>query len=114
MQDERRKRQHERTRLGGSVRLLIDTPDGLRTAGGQIIDLSAGGCAICLHRSVQAQLVGRVHVEIAGKAIWLPVVTRWVRADARGWIVGCAFDRLTDDKQRAVRALLAERRRVTA
>lgn len=114
MQNERPRRQHERTRLGGSVRLLIDTPDGLRTAGGQIIDLSVGGCAICLHRSIEAELVGRVQVEIAGKAMWLPVITRWVRADSRGWIVGCVFDRLTDDKRRAIGALLWERRRLTA
>jgi hypothetical protein len=114
MEDERPRRQHERIRLGGSVRLMVDTPDGLRTATGQIVDLSVGGCAIRLHRCVDAALAGRVHVEVAGKAMWLPVITRWVRGDPRGFTVGCAFDRLTPEKQKAVGSLLLERRRLTA
>lgn len=114
MQDERPRRQQERVRLGGSIRLLIDTTDGLRTATGQIMDLSAGGCLIRIHRRVEAELAGRVHVEVAGKAIWLPVITRWVRVDAHGWMVGCAFDRPTAEKQRAISALILERRRLTA
>ncbi len=114
MQDERPRRQQERVRLGGSVRLLIDTTDGVRTAAGQIIDLSNGGCAIRIHRKVEAELPGRVHIEVAGKAIWLPVITRWVRVDSHGWLVGCAFDRVTAEKQRAISALLLERRRLTA
>jgi hypothetical protein len=110
MQYERPRRKHERITLGGSVRLMVDTSDGLRTACGQIIDLSTGGCAIRVHRIIEAELAGRV----AGKEIWLPVITRWIRADSRGWTVGCAFDRLTPDKQRLIGALLFERRKLTA
>ena len=114
MEDERPRRRHERIRLGGSVRLMLDTSDGLRTACGQIVDLSVGGCAIRVHRIIETDLAGRVQVDVAGKSMWLPVITRWVRADSRGWTVGCAFDRLTPEKQQLISALLRERRAVTA
>jgi hypothetical protein len=107
-------RQHKQMRLGGSVRLLVDTAGGLRTASGQIIDLSADGCAIRVHRSVDADLAGRIRLQVAGEASWLPVITRTVQADSRGWTVDCAFDRLTPDKQRVIGALLSERHRLSA
>ena len=114
MQDERPRRRHERIRLGGSVRLMLDTSDGLRTACGQIVDLSVGGCAIRVHRIIDTDLAGRVQVDVAGNSMWLPVITRWVRADSRGWTVGCEFDRLTPEKHRLISVLLRERRRLTA
>jgi hypothetical protein len=108
------RRSQKRTRLAGNIRLLVDTPSGLVTLSGQIIDLSEGGCALRLHRRVDSELVGRVHVEVARTALWLPVVIRWAREQSPGWIVGCEFDRPTEEKQRAIRALLLERRRMTA
>ena len=114
MQDERHRRQEERIRLGGSIRLLVDTTGGLVTTTGQIIDLSARGCAIRVHRMVDPELVGRVQLEVAGRSMWLPVTTRWARSEANGWIVGCEFDRPTPEKQLAIRTLLWERRRLTA
>jgi PilZ domain len=114
MQNERQRRHEERTRLGGSIRLLLDTPGGLLTTTGQIIDLSSGGCAIRVHRKVDPELVGRVQLEVAGHSMWLPVTTRWARSEANDWIVGCEFDRPTPEKQLAIRTLLLERRRLTA
>ena len=114
MYDERPRRKQERVRLCGEVRLILDTPDGLLTTGGQIIDLSEGGCALRVHRHIEGQLFGRVHVEVAGKALGIPVITRWTRSDSRGWTVGCQFDQPTPEKQRAIRVLLYERRRLTA
>jgi hypothetical protein len=100
--------------VGGIVRVLIDTSDGLVTASGEVIDLSEGGCAVRIHRQVEPHLPGRVKVEVAGRTLWLPILTRWVRADSRGWLVGCAFDRPTPEKQHAIRALIADRRRLIA
>jgi hypothetical protein len=113
MSDERPRRKQKRVQLCGSVRLLLDTPDGLVMTDGQIIDLSEGGCAIHLHRPIGPNLAGRVHVKLAGRTLGLPVLTRWTRADARGWTVGCQFDRPTAEKQHAIRALIFERRSVT-
>ncbi|MDQ1380672.1 MAG: hypothetical protein QOJ71_1391 [Actinomycetota bacterium] len=62
---------------------------------------------------VAANLCGRVQVHIAGTEMWIPVVTRWVRGETRGWLIGCAGDRPTEQKQRAIRALLWDRRKVT-
>ena len=105
------RRCHERFRLGGPVRLLADTPAGLVTATGEMVDLSVGGCGLRVYnREVAANLSGRVRVEILGEPVWLGVVTRWVRAQPSGWLVGCQFDRLTPEKQRAVYALLDEMR----
>jgi len=97
--------------IGGSVRLLVDTPDGLLTTHGQLMDLSEGGFAVFLTRPMDAQHAGRVNLEIAGKALWLPMVTRWVRPESGGWTVGCEFDRPTPEKRQAIRSLLRERER---
>jgi hypothetical protein len=112
MHDQRRR--EERLRLGGEVRLLVDTPSGLVTTAGQVLDLSTGGCALRLHRPVDTKLVGRVNMAIAGEALWLPIITRWVRTDSRGWTVGCQFDRPTEEKQRAIRMLLLNRHKLIA
>ena len=114
MQNQRGRRQHERMRLAESVRLILDTSGGLRTAWGEIIDLSEGGCAIRVHRNIACDLAGRVRIEVDGHATWLPVITRSVRADSRGWTLHCAFDGLTPDKQGVIAALLSDRSRLTA
>jgi|SRR4051812_37943477 hypothetical protein len=105
-------RKYERIRAAGSVRLMADTSDGLRVASGQLVDLSEGGCAILTQTRIEELAAGRVQVEVGGMQIWLPIIVRAVRCQGRGWRIGCAFDRPTDDKQRAVRALVWERRKL--
>jgi PilZ domain len=100
--------------VGGVVRLLLDTPDGLITTIGQILDVSEEGCALRTHRPVEAHVAGRVSVQVGGKATWLPIRTRWSRPDSRGWTIGCEFDRPTPEKQHAIRALLKQRQRLRA
>jgi hypothetical protein len=102
------RRRHERVRLGGRALLIVDPRLGMVGAKGELIDLSEGGCQLRLHRRVQAHLAGRVRIELAGKTSWFPVVTRWVRGDSAGWTIGCAFDRLTTDKQEILRNALFE------
>ena len=114
MADERSRRRYSRIEVAGTVRVLIDTPNGLVTTNGQIIDMSEGGCALRLYRPVDSHVAGRVNVELAGRAIWLPIYTCWVRSDARGWTVGCEFDRPTPEKVLVIRKLMVERRRLTA
>jgi hypothetical protein len=113
MRDERIKRRHERVRLGGSARMMVDTSGGLQMTSGHIVDLSEGGCAVLCKTYVAANLCGRVQVHVAGVEMWIPVVTRWVKGEARGWVIGCAFDRPTDEKLQTIRALLWDRRKVT-
>jgi PilZ domain-containing protein len=104
--EDRSRRQHERFRLGGVARLMIDHPAGIITAMGHLVDLSEGGCQLRFQSHVDANLAARVRIELGGKDCWLPVLTRWVRRDAGDWTVGCAFDRPTLEKQRAIRAVL--------
>ena len=89
-----------------SVHLLIDTPDGLVTTHGQLVELTDGACAIHVRKRMGTHHAGRVNLEVGGKDLWLPVVTRWVREEAVGWTVGCEFDRPTPEKQEAIRMLL--------
>lgn len=103
---DRHQREHERFRLGGVARLLIDHPSGLITANGHLVDLSEGGCQLQFHTHVDANLAARVRIDVAGKTFWIPVLTRWVRRDGREWTVGCAFDRPTPEKQLAIRSVL--------
>ena len=112
--DDRSRRQHERFRLGGAARLIIDHPDRLITATGNLVDLSEGGCQVLCHTPVDSNLAARVRIEAAGKVFWMPVVIRWVRREANDWTVGCAFDRPTPEKQRAIRETLEARPRICA
>jgi PilZ domain len=105
-------RKYERIRAAGCVRLMVDTAAGLRTISGHLVDLSEGGCAILTQTRIEAHNAGRVQVEVGGMQIWLPVVTRSVCCQGRGWRIGCAFDRPTAEKQRAVRALVWERKKL--
>ena len=78
------------------------------SARGHLVDLSEGGCRLSFRRHVEAQLAARVRLELAGKALWFPVTTRYVVSEADRWIVGCAFGRLTTKQQNALRAVLFE------
>jgi hypothetical protein len=103
------RRKHERVRLGGSALLFVDPRGGLIGVRGHLVDLSEGGCQLSFRRHVDPDLAGRVRVTVAGKALWLPVVTRQVVTDAAGhWTVRCAFGALTTKKQDTLRTLLFE------
>jgi hypothetical protein len=108
--DEPSRRKYERVRVAGSVRMMVDSSAGLHLAAGQLVDLCEGGCAIFLRSRVEPNVAARVQVEVGGLQLWLPVVTRWARCESRGWTIGCSFDRPTPEKQRAIRALVWERR----
>ena len=101
-----RGRRHERVRLGGTSRLIVEQRDTMVSAMGVLVDLSEGGCQLHLRQSVEPYLAARVRLDIAGESLWLPVVTRWVRRDPVGWTVGCAFDGLTPQKSATIRTLL--------
>ena len=102
------RRRHERTRLGGTALLLVDPRGGLIGAKGRLVDLSEGGCQLSFRRHVDPDLAGRVRLTVAGKVLWLPVVTRHVVSDADHWTVRCAFGALTTKKRDTLRALLFE------
>ena len=93
---------------------MIDHPGGLISATGRLVDLSEGGCQLRLFHHVDPYLAARVRLDVAGQAFWMPVVTRWIRHDADGWTVGCAFDRPTAEKQIALREVLGTRHQVPA
>ena len=103
-------RAHERVRVGGSVRLLLDTPTGIAIRVGQIIDLSEGGCAVRVYKRVSEGDSGQIHMEVGGGTLSLPVVVRWARDDNHSWRVGCLFDRPPDPKRAFVRDVLERRR----
>jgi hypothetical protein len=82
MSDGTSQRRHERVRVNGFVRMMVDTAAGVRMASGRLIDLSEGGCSIFVKHRVEENAPARIQVEIAGTDIWLPVVTRWARCIA--------------------------------
>ncbi len=102
-------RRQERVPLRGTLRLLVKGRGGLLVGSGEILDLSSTGCAIRVrNRAIEPGLTGRIDVASAGESLSLPIVIRWARAKSDAWIVGCAFDDLTAENQRAVHALLRE------
>jgi hypothetical protein len=107
--DDAHGRRHERVRVEGTLRLLVKSGAGLLVDSGEIVDLSAGGCAIRVrNRSIEPGLEGRIEVAIKGESLSLPIVTRWVRVESGGRLVGCLFAGLTTEEQRAVYALMGE------
>ncbi len=108
----RNRRHHRRIEMCGSVRLVIDTPSGLVTTAGWLIDLSQGGCAVRITRPVDADHAARIQIEVAGLSVWFPVVVRWARSGSRGWTVGCEFDRPTPEKRDVLRRLIWSRENV--
>src|SRR3954447_20743075 len=102
------RRRHPRVRLGGRALLFVDPRKGLLGAKGNLVDLSEGGCRLHVRRHVDADLAGRVRLEIAGKALWFPVLTRGVLRDGDGWSVRCIFVGLSAKKQETLRKLLFE------
>ncbi len=108
------RRRHPRVSVNGKVRLVADTPDGLVTLTGTVIDLSVSGCAIRVHASLDAQREARLELELDGERVWVPGQIVWTRTRDRAWIVGVEFERLVPAKQRLLVRLVAERRRLMA
>ena len=99
----------ERVPVMGTLRLMVKSGVGYQLASGEIVDLSVGGCAVRVgHRELDADLKGRMEVAIGGQSLSLPVVTRWVRTEADGLMVGCRFLDLNVKEQRAIHQLIFE------
>lgn len=113
MTNEPSRRKYERVVVTGSVRMMVDSSSGLHMAAGYLVDLCEGGCSVFLKSRVEPNVAARIQVEVGGMQMWLPVTTRWARCDTKGWTIGCSFDRPTPEKQRAIRALVWERRNLT-
>jgi hypothetical protein len=98
-----------RSPVEGTLRLLMTSGAGLLVGLGEITDVSDGGCAIrTSNRMLEPNLHGCIEVMIADEMVALPVITRWVRPEPDGFVVGCIFDGLTSQKHRALYALQAE------
>ena len=107
--DDTHGRRQERVPVEGTLRLLVTTGTGFLVGSGEIVDLSAGGCAIRVrNRAMKPDLEGRIELALAGESLSLPIVTKWIRAERGGWRVGCSFAGLTTEEQRAVHALIGE------
>lgn len=91
-----KQRQQNRDLVGGSVRLMVDSPSGLWASHGQLVDVSEVRFTVFVRRSMDTQHAGRVSFEVAGKAVWFPMVTRWVREDREaGRLAASSTDRRT-------------------
>jgi hypothetical protein len=102
-------RREGRVPVAGTLRLLVKSGAGFLLAAGEILDVSAGGCAVRVgHAEIVTDLKGRIEISIGGQSISLPVVTRWIRADGDGCVVGCRFFELNVTELRAIQQLMIE------
>jgi hypothetical protein len=109
MPDDYVERRDGRIPVMGTLRLMVKSGGTFLLASGEIVDLSAGGCAVRVgHGQVEANLKGRIDVAIRGKSLSLPIVTRWVRTEDDGLVVGCRFFELNVTEQRAIHDLILE------
>jgi hypothetical protein len=93
---------------------VADTPDGVVTLQGKMIDLSVSGCAIRVYGNLAPNREARLEVELDGQCIWVPCQIVWTRTRDRAWTVGVKFDRLVPEKQSVIMRLVADRRRHAA
>ena len=108
------RRRHPRVTVNGKVRMVADTPQGLVTLAGNVIDLSVSGCAIRVYTNLEPEREARLELELGGERVWVPGQIVWTRTRERAWIVGIEFERLVPDKQRLLVRLVAERQRLLA
>ena len=107
------KRRHPRVAVSGKVRLVADTPDGLVTLSGQLVDLSVTGCAIRVYAPLEPRGEARLELTVDGRQVWVPghIVWTHTRTRERAWIAGVRFDRLVPEKQSLLIRLVADRQR---
>jgi len=105
------RRRHTRVAVNGRVRIVADTPEGVVTLTGKMVDLSVSGCAIRVYGNLEPQREARLELEVDGQRIWVPGQIVWTRTRDRAWTVGVKFDRLQPDKQSVIIRLVGERRR---
>jgi hypothetical protein len=107
-------RVHPRVEVNGKVRLVADTPDGLVTLAGELVDLSVSGCAIRVYAPLEPRGEARLELTVNGRQVWVPGHVVWTRVRRRAWIAGVRFDRLVPEKQSILIQLVAERQRYRA
>ena len=105
------RRRHPRVAVNGRVRIVADTPDGVVTLTGKMVDLSVSGCAIRVYGNLEPNRAARLELEVDGQHVWAPGQIMWTRTRDKAWIVGVQFDRLVPEKQSLIVRLVAERRR---
>ena len=102
-----RRQNYERVVLRAPIRVVYDSPAGVRRLTGELIGITETGCAVRAYAQLETDLAGRLEIDVAGGgALWLPIVTRWTQPNGHGWTLGLDFDRPTTEKREAIRTLL--------
>ncbi len=104
-------RRHERVPFTAGVTLMLETGGSWHRYSGYMLDISLGGCALRVYSRVSADVRGRLRIEIGNTAMSLSVITRWAKAESRGWMLGTEFDRPSREQQVAIRQLVERARR---
>jgi hypothetical protein len=100
-----------RVAVNGKVRLVADTPDGLVTLSGELVDLSVSGCAIRVYAPLEPRGEARLELTVDGRQVWVSGHVVWTRVRQRAWIAGVRFDRLVPEKQSLLIRVVADRQR---
>jgi hypothetical protein len=103
------RRRHSRVNVKGRVRLVADTPEGVVTLTGRLVDLSISGCAIRVYAPLTPEREARLELEVGGERVWVPGQIVWTRIRERAWVVGVKFERLVPEKRSLIMRLVAER-----
>jgi len=105
------RRRHPRVQVTGTTRLVADTPQGMVTLRGNVVDLSVSGCAIRVHAPLEKDHEARLEIAVDGEPVWLPGRIMWTRTRDQAWLVGVQFEKLVPHKQSLLIRLVAERQR---
>lgn len=71
------------------------------------LNMSERGCAIRVYGAVASAMVATLHISCGSRPVDVPVRVVWTGTDARGHIVGLAFDGLTATQQAVIERLIS-------
>ena len=109
-----RRERYQRVMIAGSVRLVCDSSSGLRTLLGDLMGLTQTRCLLRVYAEPDLGVAGRVEINMANTACWLPIITRWTQPTGDGWALAVEFDRLTPEKRAVIHTLVREHQITTA
>ena len=107
-------RRHERVPFTAGVTLMVEARGRLQRYSGYMLDLSEGGCALRVYSSVRTNARARLRIEIGNTAISVAFVTRWAKAESRGWTLGAEFDQPSLEQRAEIRRLIERARASTS
>ncbi len=103
-----RRQRYERVPVHIPVRVVSDSPNGIRTVNGELLGMTETDCAVRVYAKVEPNLAGRLDIEANEQTVRLVVRARWTQPQSHGWTLGVDFDHPNAEKRDTIGRLLGQ------